>query len=106
MRIRTVPLFWFSALAACSDTPGMLEPTTPSKPDAPVEANAGTPIQDVLDRIVPAIPDRALAAELSAAIWSAGTDPESVERILVRLESDALFAPDASAIRLALGTTH
>ena len=103
MRIRTIPLFWFGALAACSDNPGMLEPETPSKPDTPIEVTAGTPIQDVLDRIVPAIPDRTLAAELSTAIWSAGTDPESVERILVRLETDASFAPDATAIRLALG---
>ena len=101
MRIRTVPLFWFSALAACSDTPGMLEPTSPSTPDAPIEA---TPIQDVLDRIVPTISDRALAAELTTAIWSAGTNPESVERILVRLETDPAFAADADVIRLAIAT--
>ena len=102
MRFRTIPLFWFGALAACSDNPGLLDPDTSPKPDAPVEASAGTPIQDVLDRIVPAIPDRALAAELSTAIWSAGTDPESVERILVRLETDPAFAADADVIRLAV----
>ena len=97
-RYTLLPLLGF--LVACSDSDLMGPEADQTTPPPAQELLIGDPIQDALDRIIPAIEDQTLALELKAALR--GSDAGAVEQLLVRLETDPAFAADADAIRLAI----
>jgi hypothetical protein len=101
MRFPTIPLLALGVLAGCADGPASpLEPDiTPNHALAPQASGA---LLDAIERIVPSLSDAAAAAELRAALLPAQMNPVAAERVLDRLELDPSFAPDATAIRLAI----
>jgi hypothetical protein len=99
---RTIPLLLLGLAAACSESPDLMGPE-PAPADPIVQTLvAGDPILDAIERITPALDDRAFAGELVSALRNAEADPSTVERLLVRLSSNADYGADADAIRLAL----
>lgn len=101
MRYRSLSILLLGALAGCDSDPLAPEASALLRDsEAPVVAETSSPLQDVLDRILPSLEEQPGAEGLRVALEQA--DDHAIERILVRLEGEAANAPDVSAIRLAL----
>jgi hypothetical protein len=113
MRFPISPLVLVAALGACADAAG---PTAPDAlPASSLPADAGLaslePLEDALERIVPALGPGSAAATirglLTAAV-SAGAAPDATafESALDQLAQDPALAADADAIRLAFAASR
>ena len=96
----SLSILLLGVLAACDSDPVAPElPLFVQSSEVPA-GQVSTPMDDVLDRIVPSLEEKPGANGLRVALE--GADDHAIERILGRLESDPANGPDVTAIRLAL----
>ena len=98
----SLSILLLGVLAACDSDPVAPEPPVFVQNSEVPAGQVSTPMDDVLDRIMPSLEEQPGANGLRIALEE--VDDHAIERILLRLEGEPANGPDITAIRLALAS--